>query len=327
MKNRLCHALAINTPIIHCPMHTMTNGKMVAAISEAGGLGILGINSGYNITDVTSGASSTNSEVVGNPNNYSILDTMTERNLMNEQINTTLENTFRSFAVEVASQYDSPEKDPTAKSIVELMRKRRLTIALFEGLGSPLSLAWAKILHENGIKIMQVVSDLAFANTAINHGLDIAIVKELVVANKIQNVYPDTLVVLASGIETSDIQTLIQQVDGIYLNTPFAICNEAIIDDGIKARFLSSHKDDFIKLTLPFGDFLTFKTPYIEQILSRKLSPQELFNQLHQFQGLIDGMIKGNLSYGYCLFDLNSYNINEALSAEEIINTTFHKID
>jgi len=133
MKNRLCHALAINTPIIHCPMHTMTNGKMVAAISEAGGLGILGINSGYNITDVTSGASSTNSEVVGNPNNYSILDTMTERNLMNEQINTTLENTFRSFAVEVASQYDSPEKDPTAKGLPNPSKRaivnRRLRIS------------------------------------------------------------------------------------------------------------------------------------------------------------------------------------------------------
>lgn len=323
MENRLCHALAINAPIIHCPMHTMTNGKMVAAISEAGGLGILGINTGYNVTDATSGASSTNSEVIGNPDNYSILDTMTERNLMNEQINTTLENTFRSFGVEVASQYDSPEKDPTAKSIVELMRKRRLIIALFEGFGNPLSVSWAKILHENGIKIMQVINDYAFANDAISHGLDIAIVKDLALAKKIQNAYPDTLVVLASGNENSDIKTSIQQVDGIYINTLFAVCNEAIIDKDIKARFLSSHKDDFVKLTLPFGDFLTFKTPYIKQVLSKELSPQKLFKQLNRFQGLIDGMIKGNLSNGYCLFDLNSYNINKSLSAEEIISALY----
>ncbi|WP_027825334.1 nitronate monooxygenase [Lactobacillus psittaci] len=323
MENRLCHALGINTPIIHYPMHTMTNGKMVAAISEAGGLGILGINAGYNVTDATTGASSTDSEVIGNPDNYSILDTMTERNLMNEQINTAIENTFRPFGVEVASKEDSPEKDPTAKSIVELMRKRRLTIALFEGFGKPISKPWVDILHSNGIKILQFVVDFNSATLAINNGLDIVIVNQLALAKRIHKKYPDIIICVKGSDDFSKSKKQLNQVDGIYLNTPFAICKEAIIDDSIRNRLLSAQPTDLVTLSLPFGNFLTFKTPYIEKILTQNLSPNELFKELNRYQGLIDGMVKGNLNQGYCLFDLDSYLIKHSISAQEIINKIY----
>lgn len=103
MSNKLCQLLGIEYPIIQEPVHTLTNGKMIAAISEAGALGTLGINAGYTVNDANSGASSSSKENIGNIKEYSILDTMTERNLMNEQIDSALENTFRPFAIEVAS--------------------------------------------------------------------------------------------------------------------------------------------------------------------------------------------------------------------------------
>ena len=41
-KNRVCQILKIAKPVIQGPMFWLTDAKLVAAVSEAGGLGILG---------------------------------------------------------------------------------------------------------------------------------------------------------------------------------------------------------------------------------------------------------------------------------------------
>ena len=45
-KTRLCELLGIEYPIIQAPMDWITNAELVAAVSNAGGLGVLGPNAG-----------------------------------------------------------------------------------------------------------------------------------------------------------------------------------------------------------------------------------------------------------------------------------------
>ena len=45
-KNRICEILKIEKPVIQGPMFWLTDAKLVAAVSEAGGLGVLGPNAG-----------------------------------------------------------------------------------------------------------------------------------------------------------------------------------------------------------------------------------------------------------------------------------------
>ncbi|WP_414044144.1 nitronate monooxygenase [Macrococcus sp. EM39E] len=52
MKSRIPEILNIEKPIVQGPMSWLTNGEFVAAVSEAGGLGILGPNAGQ--TEATS---------------------------------------------------------------------------------------------------------------------------------------------------------------------------------------------------------------------------------------------------------------------------------
>ena len=51
MKNRVCEILGIEKPVIQGPMVWLTDAKLAAAVSEAGGLGSLGHNAGQ--TEVT----------------------------------------------------------------------------------------------------------------------------------------------------------------------------------------------------------------------------------------------------------------------------------
>lgn len=46
--NKVTEILNIKYPIIQAPMNWLTNAQLVAAVSNAGGLGIIGTNAGYN---------------------------------------------------------------------------------------------------------------------------------------------------------------------------------------------------------------------------------------------------------------------------------------
>ena len=47
-SNRVCQILKIEKPLIQGPMFWLTDAKLVAAVSEAGGLGVLGPHAGQN---------------------------------------------------------------------------------------------------------------------------------------------------------------------------------------------------------------------------------------------------------------------------------------
>ena len=47
MSNRVCELLGIEKPVISAAMTWITSGDFVAAVSAAGGAGVLGINAGY----------------------------------------------------------------------------------------------------------------------------------------------------------------------------------------------------------------------------------------------------------------------------------------
>jgi enoyl-[acyl-carrier protein] reductase II len=51
MKNRVCEILSIKYPIMQGGMTWITNARMVSAISNAGGMGVIGFNAGQ--TDMT----------------------------------------------------------------------------------------------------------------------------------------------------------------------------------------------------------------------------------------------------------------------------------
>lgn len=49
--NRICQILGIEKPVIQGPLSWLTDARLVAAVSNAGGLGVLGPNAG--LTDPT----------------------------------------------------------------------------------------------------------------------------------------------------------------------------------------------------------------------------------------------------------------------------------
>lgn len=137
MKNKITELFGIKYPIIQAGMIWCSGWELASAVSNAGGLGIIGSGSMY-------------------------------PEVLEEQILKCKANTESPFAVNLPMLY--PDIDKHIATII----KYNVPI-VFTSAGNPKT--WTSYLHENGIKVVHVVSSLKFALKAQEAGVD-AIVAE-----------------------------------------------------------------------------------------------------------------------------------------------------
>ena len=127
MKNRICTLLNIQYPIIQAGMIWCSGWELASAVSNAGGLGIIGAGSMY-------------PEVLDN------------------QIIRCKEATDKPFGVNLPMLYPDIEKH------IETIIKHKVPVVITSA-GNPK--IWTKKLQENGCKVIHVVSSLKFALKAL----------------------------------------------------------------------------------------------------------------------------------------------------------------
>ena len=148
-QNRICELLGIRYPIIQAPMNWVSGADLVAAVSEAGGLGTLGPNSGAKkITpDV---------ELTG------------ER--MRDQIRKVRDLTRAPFAVNIVAGFGEDLK--YSKRIVEVVIKEKVPVAIVS-VGRPDT--YTGILKEAGVKVLHAISTARHGKKAEAVGVDAVI--------------------------------------------------------------------------------------------------------------------------------------------------------
>lgn len=137
MENRITKLFGIKYPIIQAGMIWCSGWELASAVSNAGGLGIIGSGSMY-------------------------------PEILKEQIRKCKAATDKPFAVNVPLIY--PNIEEHIKTIIE----EKVPI-VFSSAGNPKT--WTKILQDEGIKVVHVVSSAKFAQKSEAAGVD-AIVAE-----------------------------------------------------------------------------------------------------------------------------------------------------
>src|ERR1043165_3872074 len=132
MKNRICELFGIEYPIIQAGMIWCSGWELASAVSNAGGLGIIGSGSMY-------------------------------PNILREHIQKCKAATSKPFAVNVPLLY--PDIDKHIAIIIEEGVK-----IVFTSAGNPKT--WTKHLQEHGIKVVHVVSSARFARKVEEAGCD-----------------------------------------------------------------------------------------------------------------------------------------------------------
>ncbi|MDO8952457.1 MAG: nitronate monooxygenase [Draconibacterium sp.] len=294
--NRICTLFDIEYPVIQGGMVWCAGWKLASAVSNAGGLGLIG-------------AGSMHPEV------------------LEEHIIKTRLATSKPFGVNVPLMY--PELD----KIMEIIVNQKVQI-VFTSAGSPK--LWTSWLKERGIKVAHVVSSSMFAEKCEAAGVDAIVAEgleagghngreETTTMTLIPSVRKVTSLPLlaAGGISSGEsmLAAMVLGADGVQIGSRFAISEE------------SSAHPDFKKLVTEIGEGATklalkklapvrlIKNQFFEQVNSaeQKGATAEELRELLGKGRAKSGIFEGDLENGELEIGQVSAQINDILPVEIIM--------
>ncbi len=274
-NNRITRLFGIQYPIIAGGMVWCSGWRLASAVSEAGGLGLLGAGS------------------------------MTPE-VLQEHIRKCKAATSRPFGVNVPLMY--PEIDRLMQIIAD-----EGVSAVFTSAGSPKK--WTGWLHERGIKVAHVVSSSLFAQKCEAAGVDAVVAEGFEAGGHNGREETSTLCLIpavrkattlpllaAGGIATGEawLATQVLGAEGIQMGTRFALTAESSAGDAFKQFCLNLEEGEtklLLKKLSPTrlakGGFRTL----IEEAEARGAEKEELLDIIGRGKTRL-GIFEGDLEHG-----------------------------
>ncbi len=219
MKSRITELFGIELPIIAGGMVWCSGWRLAAAVSEAGGLGLIGAGS------------------------------MTP-DVLREHIVKCKTATQKPFGVNV------PLMKPDAPQLMEVIAQEQVPV-VFTSAGSPKK--WTAWLHERGIKVAHVVASSTFARKCEDAGVDAVVAEGFEAGGHNGREETTTLclipavrkattlpLIAAGGIATGDaiMAMRVLGAEGVQMGTRFALTVESSASEAFKQRCLNLAEGD-----------------------------------------------------------------------------------
>ncbi len=278
LKTAICDLFEIKYPIIQGGMAHLGTAELVSAVSNAGGLGIIGTG-------------------------------FYKPNWVRQQIHLTRQQTSRPFGINIQLA------SPFVEQVVEVALEERVTIVA-TGAGSPES--YIPRFKQAGIKVMPVVADVALAKRLEQVGADAIVAEGMESGGHIGETTTMALVpqvvdsvqipvVAAGGIADGRglVAALALGAQGIQMGTRFVCSEECIANPSYKQKILEAHDYSTAVTRQTTGYPLrTLHNNLTDRVLALEkagISKEELelFDISRMHLGLIDGDIEeGSLLAG-----------------------------
>ena len=273
--NRICKLFGIKYPIIQGGMVWCSGWRLASAVSNAGGLGLLG-------------AGSMHPEV------------------LREHIRKCRAATDKPFGVNVPLMY------PEIESLMNLMVEEGVKI-VFTSAGSPKK--WTPFLKEHGITVVHVVSSSLFDVKCEEAGVDAIVAEGFEAGGHNGREETTTLCLIpavrratslplmaAGGIGTGDamLATFALGAEGVQIGTRFALTAESSAHENFKQLCLSLNEGDtklLLKKLAPTRLVKGSFTTAVEEAEARGASVEEMRTLLGKGRAK-KGMFEGNLEEG-----------------------------
>jgi enoyl-[acyl-carrier protein] reductase II len=297
LKNRITKLLSIKYPIIQAGMIWCSDWNLASAVSNAGGLGIIGSGSMY-------------------------------PDVLKENIINCKNATNQPFAVNIPLLY--PNVEEHIKSIIDL----KVPI-VFTSAGNPIT--WTKELKSKNIKVIHVVSSVKFALKAQSSGVDAVVAEGFEAGGHNGReettslcLIPDIAkeinipLIAAGGIVDgrSMLAAMILGADAVQMGTRFVASKESSAHKNFKNIVLKA-KDGDTKLTLKeITPVRMMKNKFYQEIsdlYENNPTKEQLLKKLGRARAKL-GMFEGDLDEGELEIGQVSSQINNILSAGDIVN-------
>lgn len=295
-ENRICELFGIQYPIIQGGMVWCSGWRLAAAVSEAGGLGLIGAGSMHPET-------------------------------LREHIQKCQAATDKPFGVNVPLMY------PEIETIMRIIIDEGVKI-VFTSAGNPKT--WTATLKEKGVKVAHVVSSSKFARKCEEAGVDAVVAEGFEAGGHNGREETTTLclipavrrattlpLIAAGGIGTGDamLATFALGAEGVQVGTRFALTNESSAHENFKRLCLSLNEGDTKLLLKKLSPTRLVKggfTTAVEEAEARGASVEELRELLGKGRAK-KGIFEGDLEAGELEIGQVAALFREQQSAREVI--------
>jgi len=302
-RTRICDLLGIDYPILQGGMAWIGNAELVAAVSNAGALGI-----------VSPSAALRGADMVGN---------------LRSQIRKTRSLTDKPFGVNFPLQY------PAVKNLMDVAIEEGVRI-ITTSAGNPAT--YTPYLKDAAVKVLHVVASVRHAKGAEARGVDAVIAEgyEAGGHNAFDEMPTFVLVpkvvdavkipeVAAGGIADARklVAALALGAEGVQVGTRFVVTHECIAHHSFKQAIIKAIDTDTVISGRKLGPTRGLKTELIAKILemeSQGASAQEL-EAFIGFGKARLGELEGDLVSGEAYCGAIAGVINEIVSAAEVVRS------
>lgn len=294
--NRISALFGIRYPIIQAGMVWCSGWKLAAAVSNAGGLGLIGAGSMHPDT-------------------------------LREHIQKCKAATGQPFGVNVPLMY------PRVEEIMQIILEEKVPV-VFTSAGNPKT--WTATLKAEGIKVAHVVSSSRFAVKSAEAGVDAIVAEgfeagghngreETTTFTLIPQVRKaiDLPLIAAGGIASGDAMAAAFALgaDGVQVGTRFALTEESSASYAFKQRCISLNEGDTALSLKKVSPTRLIKNEFyqqVQQLEDRGATPEELRELLGRGRSK-RGIFEGDLSEGELEIGQIASHIKEIIPAGEVV--------
>ena len=295
-NNRICTLFGIKYPIIQAGMVWCSGWRLAAAVSNAGGLGLIGAGSMHPTT-------------------------------LHDHIKKCKLATNNSFGVNVPLMY------PQIEEIMGIIMEEKVPV-VFTSAGNPKT--WTTTLKEAGIKVVHVVSSSKFALKSVEAGVDAIVAEgfeagghngreETTTLTLIPQVRKavDIPLIAAGGISSGESMAAVFALgaEGVQVGTRFALTEESSASDEFKQKCITLNEGDTVLALKKLVPVRLIKNDFYQQIKemedngSTSDELRELLGRGRSKKGIFEGdLTKGELEIG----QIASY-IKQITSASQVV--------
>jgi len=303
-SNRVTKLFDIDYPIIQAGMIWASGWKLASAVSNAGGLGLIGSGSMY-------------------------------PDVLKEHIQKCKSATSRSFGVNVPLLYPDIDKH------IEICIEEGVKI-IFTSAGNPKT--WTGVLKERGITVVHVVSSSKFAKKAEEAGCDALVAEGFEAGGHNGREETTTMVLIPSVVNAVKLPVLgaggivngrqalaamVMGAEGVQMGSRFVASEEASSHMEFKKAVIQAQEGDTILTMKQLTPVRMMKNKFFEEVSEAELRGATV-DELKAILGRArakKGMFEGNLDEGELEIGQGSALLREILPAAKIVKNVWQEFE
>ena len=301
-QNRITRLFGIDIPIVQAGMIWASGWRLASAVSNAGGLGLIGSGSMY-------------------------------PDVLREHIVKCRAATSKPFGVNIPLLY--PDIDKHIQVVIE----EKVPI-IFTSAGNPKT--WTSVLQQHGCKVVHVVSSSKFAKKSEEAGCDAVVAEGFEAGGHNGREETTTMILVpavceavkipvisAGGIATGRqmLAAMVMGAEGVQVGSRFVASEEASSHMNFKEAVIRSNEGDTVLTLKQLTPVRMFRNKFFQQVQEAEWKGATL-DELRALLGRArakKGMFEGNLDEGELEIGQVSSLIKDILPASEILKNMWNE--